>query len=1459
MDKSYVYCQVLLEGVKFTYSYISDFDIKVGDIVVVPFGYQNTERAALVVAVDEHTAETAPYPPEKTKHISRLFDQQENPVLEEEKARLEEKAPAYKTAASDPQTVSAGLLKLSADGKTVTGFKKPAGNTPLDIVIPEGVEIIQDHVFNRVNIARMTLPKTVKNVGNLTFHTPTPAPVWEYYLKDVESVQVARGNPYYAADETGFYSLHDGKKRLEFLFDRSIEEYTAPDDVVSFSDYAFHGCKNLKKVTLSPFAIDFTEYCLDNTSLVKEIFIPASVKTLYPKPWDGGYAQWSVVSYKIDKDSNYFFRTENAIYQNLDDGSYRLVCCTDDKEKEFILLDNTSEIADNAFQGREKLKKIELPASLKKIGANAFENTDIRTIDIPKGVEYIGAYAFSGTAIKNLKLPSTLKFVHDYAFDGNFYLNKVTFAGRNSPYVYEDNSFKKVFAPKKRASEDDKNYEKKLFEEFATVITAAVKENSYNTGHSQDSAVYDAENRIITVITKFYQDAEKNTTLVKERIRCAEKLHRGDSLSIRTDDNYWQLYSSDGKNLGDLFYSFDWYSQPYKKFITVENATVHTITPKSKREPGTKYATGTVRFEIREKNTLNNMTNQELQNMGRFKYKLTQDRAVITGLIADYNSGVLTIPARLEGKAVISFTDAVLNSIYNHKFTKLVISEGIKNVGAAALYNLGDIKTIVFPESVEFISPHVFARSDGSLKDYYPNKKSVFVAPAGSYAENFLKSYPLEIYGEHNILTVINRDTEEAHSRAKNLSCFNFTRKQGRIHASFDFFEKAPRHVYLPRQVNNTPVTEINLHQINRIEVLHIPATVTHMKGLSYTDIGINYLDIAYDNTAYYSDGYAVYSKDKKTLYRFMSADAESYTVPDGVETIGENAFGTAFKLQKLSLPQSLQTIGKYAFSHCTKLETITGLEYLKGDCRDMFGDITKYKLEIPFIVNTNVVIVGDTLIKYNDLSQKTLCLPNGITTIAACALGWENSNDCTQEIIIPPSVKVIGNNAFEGRTKLKTINIPQGVKELPANAFRLCDSLEKLYIPASVENIHPDAFPLNKKVPVFNAIEVDKNNKHYCSVDGMLLSKDGSLLLHIPSGYPQDCITTPASVKEIADNAASGNRFIREVVIGPGTTEIGEEAFAGCLHLENVVLPQGLQSIGDSAFESTALKKIHLPDTVVNIGCDAFENTHIKRVVLPVSAINVHDYAFKKNTIVDKGNLEKSYGKYYKEMLHDGDNIFVVFRGSTDEIKNLCDYLDKNSIEYSEKEISAGIEEINIYHCADEHKLVIQFPQLTATGMIESYGSVYVWFSDPGYPYFTDYVEVDSVDSHAEGGAGRWTWEIYSITESYRGSYTHMSTGTKAYTNYRYPFMSKWNRAVKSSENDSIHTEYADSRLYIKVKFENGKSYRYFCEYKVDIGDTVFVPGKMDGQPGTVVEILNTQPTGQAEAYTLYVKSVGK
>lgn len=50
-------------------------------------------------------------------------------------------------------------------------------------------------------------------------------------------------------------------------------------------------------------------------------------------------------------------------------------------------------------------------------------------------------------------------------------------------------------------------------------------------------------------------------------------------------------------------------------------------------------------------------------------------------------------------------------------------------------------------------------------------------------------------------------------------------------------------------------------------------------------------------------------------------------------------------------------------------------------------------------------------------------------------------------------------------------------------------------------------------------------------------------------------------------------------------------------------------------------------------------------------------------------------------------------------------------------------------------------------------------------------------------------------------------------------------------------------------------KSYTYFCNYKVEVGDKVFVEGKKAGEPGEVVEIIAVHPSGRAAQYTLFVK----
>lgn len=74
----YWYCGVKVKGISTVYSYISDEGkIPVGSYVEVPFGRENTPKIGYVVTVGEYPAERAPYPVEKTKHITRIATVQE--------------------------------------------------------------------------------------------------------------------------------------------------------------------------------------------------------------------------------------------------------------------------------------------------------------------------------------------------------------------------------------------------------------------------------------------------------------------------------------------------------------------------------------------------------------------------------------------------------------------------------------------------------------------------------------------------------------------------------------------------------------------------------------------------------------------------------------------------------------------------------------------------------------------------------------------------------------------------------------------------------------------------------------------------------------------------------------------------------------------------------------------------------------------------------------------------------------------------------------------------------------------------------------------------------------------------------------------------------------------------------------------------------------------------------------
>ena len=96
------------------------------------------------------------------------------------------------------------------------------------------------------------------------------------------------------------------------------------------------------------------------------------------------------------------------------------------------------------------------------------------------------------------------------------------------------------------------------------------------------------------------------------------------------------------------------------------------------------------------------------------------------------------------------------------------------------------------------------------------------------------------------------------------------------------------------------------------------------------TDISVGalagyYYEVDDQNETFFADEDGVlYSYDRKTLISYPSSrENDSYTVPDGVVTIDERAFGNNQNLESIAIPESVKTIERYAFLDCLNLANI--------------------------------------------------------------------------------------------------------------------------------------------------------------------------------------------------------------------------------------------------------------------------------------------------------------------------------------------------------------------------------------------------------------------------------------------------------------------------------------------------------------------------------------------------------
>lgn len=160
----------------------------------------------------------------------------------------------------------------------------------------------------------------------------------------------------------------------------------------------------------------------------------------------------------------------------------------------------------------------------------------------------------------------------------------------------------------------------------------------------------------------------------------------------------------------------------------------------------------------------------------------------------------------------------------------------------------------------------------------------------------------------------------------------------------------------------------------------------------------------------------------------------KSIKIPEGVETITQDAFINCSNLETVSLPSTLKEIGEFAFSKTS----------LKGEIVIPEG-VTEIG-ESAFSVGTSAEGLKITKVQ----------LPESLETIGARA--FMGCSELT-EITIPDKVTTIEEATFSQCSKLKTVVIGDGVTKIGDRAFESCSSVETITLGKSVSSIGNKAF----------------------------------------------------------------------------------------------------------------------------------------------------------------------------------------------------------------------------------------------------------------------------------------------------------------------------------------------------------------------------------------------------------------
>ena len=421
-----------------------------------------------------------------------------------------------------------------------------------------------------------------------------------------------------------------------------------------------------------------------------------------------------------------------------------------------------------------------------------------------------------------------------------------------------------------------------------------------------------------------------------------------------------------------------------------------------------------------------------------------------------------------------------------------------------------------------------------------------------------------------------------------------------------------------------------------------LPASLTTIREDPFKQCtALTQIHVDEANPAFCSDENGIlFNKDKTQLICYPAGKTEAtYTIPEGVTSIGYYAFCYSTTLKSVIISESVTSIESRAFSNCNELRSITLPNSVTSIESGAFSNCTSLtQITLPASLTT---IKKSTFAYCTSLTSITL--PESLTKIEFNAFYGCSS---LATITLPNSVTEVGTSCFENCTALMRIHFGTGMREIGSSAFRNCVSLMQISLSCTTPPITRGfiAFEgVNHEIPVyvpssaladyqaaaewkeFNLLPWDSSpftvgKLEYKITDigtrsvmvlGYHSSSEKETNLFIPMFVNHNGITYKTT--SIRDYAFYGNKKLQHLNLQADLTSIGESSFSNCDSLQSVSISNTIRNIGDWAFAyCPQLSDFRFPAYgVTNIGTGSFYGSALTQVTIPNSVTSIGQQAF--------------------------------------------------------------------------------------------------------------------------------------------------------------------------------------------------------------------------------------------------------